>query len=339
MHSHNVTAERIPILRKGGVTAVFNCQSYEEYSGGSVEEYESSIYRYDGFAKRALKDLDALFSEFEKGCVDMVLALKADDIKEAKKRGKIAMILAFEGAKSLEGTLYLLRTYYRLGFRLIQFNHNYRNQLSDGCVERNAAGLTNFGVDVVREMNKLGMLIDLMHLAEPGFLDVLELTNDPVIVSHVGSRTIRNVKQNLTDNMIKAVAENGGVIGTVFSPLLVKKDLPMTINDILDHIDYFVKVAGIDHIAIGTDFPGSCARIKLRGHRREQHLAMLRHFNKIRPEDYQRVTITPPPEGTENMWADLPNVTRGLVARGYSDEEIKKILGGNILRVFAKVVD
>jgi membrane dipeptidase len=338
MHSHGIRMKHIPLMKKGGLTAVSNDLYYEDYREGSIEEHKLSIYEYNGIAKRAFRDLSAIHSLLEESQGEIFLALKADDIRKAKRKGKIAMWLSLEGGKPLEGKLYLLRSYYRLGVRLLQFTINWRNQLADGCVERKPGGLTEFGVEVVREMNKLGMLIGVAHMADPGFFDLLELTKDPVVASHVGSRTLRGINQNLTDERIKALAENGGVIGQHFNSRIVKNSSGATINDILDHIDYFADVAGIDHVGLGPDFmpswrfPESIAQ-------REQRSAIIRYFHKIRPQFYWLdSTGYSVAQGTENMWADLPNVTKGLVARGYSDQDIKKILGGNILRVFERVI-
>jgi membrane dipeptidase len=322
----------IPLLQKGGVNAVFNNFAYDEFTWGSVDEFKSSIYKYDGIAMLALKDLEEQYSDIDNTKGKMIVALKAEDILKAKKNGKYALVLALEGAKPLEGKLYMLKIFYRLGLRHVQFNHNWRNQLSDGCVERNAAGLTDFGIDVVKEMNDLGMIIDVSHIAEPGFFDIIETTKDPIIASHVGSRALRNIKQNLTDEMIKAIAENGGVIGMHVGSNILKRELGATIEDIIDHIDFFVNIAGINHIGLGPDFITGGTMTK------EQRFAMIKYFNKIRPEFYIRETPNPPTQGIENMWADIPNITKGLVARGYSDNEIKKILGENAIRLFKRVV-
>jgi membrane dipeptidase len=341
LHCHGRVARKkanwvknIPMLKKGGVTTVFNNLFYEEFTWGSVDEFVSSIYNFNGIAMMALKDIEDIYSDILHSQGQISLALKAEDIREAKKIDKIAMVLALEGAKPLEGKLFLLDIFKKLGVRLIQFNHNWRNQLSDGVVERNPAGLSNFGVEVVNRMNKLGMLIGVTHTAEPGFFDIIETSKDPIVASHVGSRKFRNVKQNLTDEMILALAENGGIIGTHFGSGIIKETLGATVDDILDHIDYFVDLAGIDHVGIGPDFiPGG-----MLSEDPKQKEQMLRYFKKIRPAFFTRETPNPPTLGFERMWEGLPNFTKGLVARGYSNQEIRKILGENALRVLEKVV-
>lgn len=333
LHGHYLTADKLHKPKKWEVNAIFHDLSGRE--DPSVEEHKAGIYHYEGRALLSLKDIDDAYSELEKSHGEMILALKADDIREAKRQGKIATVLGFEGAKPLEGRLYMLRIYHRLGFRKVQFNHNWRNQLSDGKEEFNPGGLTQFGVDVVREMNRLGMVVDLAHTAYKGYFDALEVSKDPIVAGHVGVRSIRNHKQNLTDEVMKAMAEKGCVIGIALVPRLMSNKLVSTVDDYLDHVEAAVKVAGVDHVGLGSDFT-PVRYAPLTGERLEKRLDTIKYWNKVREFGYDQLEEYPPPVGMAN-WSDLMNITRGLVARGYSDQEIKKILGGNILRVFENV--
>ena len=284
----------LPRMREGGVTAqIFAiCTCSRHLPSGPL--------------KQALRMLDAFYRELADNPDSLVLATSAADIERAKGEGKVAAILGLEGAEPLEGDLGVLRMLHRLGVRVVGLTWNRRNRAADGVNEaRTGGGLTNFGVELVRELNRLGMVIDMAHLAPAGVRDVLELSEAPVIASHANAYALCPHRRNLTDEQLEAIAAKGGVVGVTFVPRFVAQDKEeASLERLLDHIDHMAKVAGIDHVGLGSDFDGFDDK---------------------------------PMAGLEDV-TKLPNVTAGLLERGYSADEVKKVLGGNFLRVFREVM-
>ncbi|KPK62369.1 MAG: hypothetical protein AMS21_07685 [Gemmatimonas sp. SG8_38_2] len=328
----------IPRLQEGGV----DVQTVALY-------VENFLYPHPGRCYRQAKDLLAAMREAIAQHSDRVeLARTGADVKRIVAAGKIAMPLAIEGGHAIENSLENLREFSDLGVSSMTLTHNVSHDWADsGADEPRWGGLNDLGRDVVREMNRLGMVIDISHVSDDTFFDVLEVTQDPVIASHSGCRTLNPHRRNMSDEMLAALAENGGVIGIVFvlnyltpeysqamselravgrpvfSQVAAIEDLDLriavqhlnqgrewplenhpTIDDVLDHIDHAVRVAGVDHVGLGADM-------------------------------YPR---TPSPVGIRGVH-DYGNITRGLMMRGYSDEDVKKIMGGNFLRVWKQVTD
>jgi membrane dipeptidase len=228
-----------------------------------------------------------------------------DDIYRAVKDHKIGALLSLEGGEPLSGDLGVLRMLYKLGVRSVTLTWNQRNDIADGVGERRTkGGLTSFGVQVVEEMNRLGMLIDASHMSDEGFYDLISATKRPIVASHSNCRSLCDHPRNLTDDQIKAIATNGGVIGMVFSPDFIDKEKDkQSVDRLLDHVDHITDIVGVEHIGIGSDFDG---------------------FPGI-------------PKGLEDV-TKMPNITKGLVARGYSERDVRKILGENYLEVFKKTI-
>ena len=282
----------------------------------------------------ALEVIDYVFQEIEE-CSDVVqLCRSSSEINEALKEGKIAIILGLEGGRPLEGrpmqdSLSTLRTFYRLGVRSLQLTGNGRNRLADGIAEsRTNGGLTEFGVAVVKEMNRLGMIIDISHLAPPGVTDVLDITDGPIVASHSNARVICDHPRNLNDEVIKRIAERGGVVGLSFFSTLLNKDKELaTVEDLADHIDYIRSLVGIDFVGLGPDFSEFSIRISqwtgARG-----NMEGVQYGNK---ESYFHPEL--------RDWTHFSNITRILLKRGYSEEAIRKVLGRNFLRVYKKVLE
>jgi membrane dipeptidase len=303
-------------LREGGVNAIL------ESVGGTTMHLTFPLGRYlassaSNHLKRTLILIEMMLSELE-SCEVANLAKSTEDIRASKRDGKIAIMMGFEGIDPIEDDIGLLRIFHRLGVRSIQLAWLDRNRVADSVFERTNSGLTNFGLSVVEELNKTHMIIDVSHISEKGFTDVLGQTRDPVIASHSNARALLDHPRNLSDEQIKALANNGGVMGVNVAGF-VSKNNP-TIGDVLNHVDHVVKLVGMDHIGIGLD--------------------ITENFDK---EIYSRIWKGTPynfpfsyAEGIDNM-SRVSNLTKGLVARGYSDQDIMKFLGGNFLRVFEKI--
>ena len=263
------------------------------------------IYTPDRGLKRILELIDCLYNEIEKNKKDISLVINYNQIKDVIKAGKIAAIPSIEGGEALEGNLAILRILYRLGIRLITITWNHRNQIADGVGEtRSNGGLTNFGIKVIDEMNRLGMLIDVSHISKAGFWDVVKRSKFPIIASHSNCYTLCSHPRNLKDEQIKVLADKGGVIGVTFVPGFLTKDTKKaSVEDVLNHIDYMINIGGVDCVGLGSDFDGT---------------------------ESMPLNL----EGVDKM----PNITNGLLNRGYKEKEIKKILGGNFLRIYKEVI-
>ncbi len=283
----------LPRLREGGVTAQVFAIFIDE------------AHLPAGAAKQTLRLLDTLYRELEHNRDSLMLALNAADIERAKKEGKVAAVVSLEGAESVEADLSLLRMFHRLGVRLLTIAWSRRNQAADGVYEaRTGGGLTSFGVQLVEECNRLGIVVDVSHLSPPGVRDVLQVSSAPVVASHSNAYALCPHARNLTDEQLIAVAEKGGVIGAAFLPAFITTDEEeASLERLLDHIDHIVRTTDVDHVGLGSDFDGF---------------------------------PPPPPVGLEDVTC-VPGITAGLVERGYSADSIRKILGGNFLRVFRQV--
>jgi len=283
----------IPRMKEGGVDVQIFAIFIED------------IYKPDRSLKRTLQLIDCFYKEIEKNQIDISLVTNYNQIEEVNRAGKIAAILSIEGGEALEGDLGVLRVLYKLGVRLLTLTWNQRNQIADGIWEsRTGSGLTEFGIKVIDEMNDLGMLIDVSHLLENGFWDVVKRSKTPIVASHSDCYALCPHLRNLKDEQIKALVGKGGVIGITFVPNFLTQEKRKTIvKDVVTHIDYLVEKAGIDCVGLGSDFDGT--------------------------DDL--------PLGLEGV-DKIPNITKELLDRGYKEREIEKILGGNFLRVFKEVV-
>ena len=282
----------LPRLRDGGITAqFFAC-------------YVPVPYQRHGATTHALERLDQLLRLTEQLPDHLILARKASDIKRAKAEGKIAAIAGLEGAEALDASIGVLRQFYRLGVRNLGLAWNFRNSACDGVSEsRTNGGLTQFGVKVVEECNRLGMLIDLSHLSPAGVDDVLNTSLQPVIASHSNARALCDHPHNLTDAQLEAIAVRGGVVGVTFVDAFLNARNPSraTLDDVITHVEYMLARIGPDSVALGSDFDGCTT-----------------------PSDIPDVTA-------------YPRITAKLLDRGHSPEVVRKVLGGNMLRVFTSV--
>jgi membrane dipeptidase len=325
----------IPRMREGGLDAVF----FSIWVPGTV--------RGSLAVKRALVQIEAVRSAVRAHPNDLVLATTAAEIRRAAADGKIAALMGVEGGHMIRNDLGVLRTYASLGVRYLTLTHNYNTEWADAATAKpRHDGLTAFGKDVVRELNRLGVMVDISHVSDKTFADVLDVTAAPVIASHSSCRVFSNSARNMTDDMIRALAKNGGVMMINYNAAFLSEEFraaPRTrpyvellrpaeqacgqdqacrtmaterINQtamrngllprvnwdrIVDHIDHAVKIAGVDHVGLGSDFDGATM-----------------------------------PLGMEDA-SKLPQITDALLKRGYSEANVEKILGGNLLRVMDAV--
>jgi membrane dipeptidase len=308
------------------------------------------------YAHRTLVLIDAVRQQVAKHPDQMTLVTTPEGIELAHREHKLAALMGIEGGHSIEDSLALLRDYYALGVRYMTLTWSNSNDwadssgdIDDKTIPHTSEGLTEFGKDIVYEMNRLGMMVDISHVSDKTFYRTLVISRAPVIASHSSARALCNAPRNMTDDMLRAVANNGGVVQVNFYSAFLSqaykdaqtaqkpevdkavqalknkykaegKEAPGAeiekversfadriprppLSLLIDHIDHIAKVAGIDHVGLGSDFDGVGGQL---------------------------------PEGMDSA-ADLPKITAALMARGYSAEDCRKILGGNLLRVFREV--
>lgn len=329
-----------PRMEEGGLDAVFFAVflgQRERTPAGNAEAF-----------KRAERIFDSVFAVVERTSGFAEIALTPDDARQIAENGKRAVFLGIENGYPLGTDISLVKHFYDRGARYITLCHTKNNDICDSSTDSTEHnGLSDFGKDVVREMNSTGMMVDVSHISDKSFYDVIEISKAPVIASHSSSRSICNHPRNLTDSMLKALAKNGGVAQVCILSDYVKKMPPnpqrdsaqnalrekyngfenltdeemeqareewhavnkkypknmASVEDVVDHIDHMVNVAGIDHVGIGTDFDGG--------------------------------------GGVNGCFdvSELPNITIELVKRGYNEEEIAKIWGGNFMRVMRQACE
>ncbi|MBI3058681.1 MAG: membrane dipeptidase [Deltaproteobacteria bacterium] len=286
----------LPRLKKGGVDVTFFAIC------GDAVSHSKGTYRY---LSAALENIDALRQEAEAANGKIKIILNADDIPSAPSLDTHYFLLSFEGGK-------------HLGLRAMQITWNLRNDLADGIKEEETrGGLTRFGVSVVKEMNRLGMLIDLAHISRAGYFHVLDVADGPVCCSHSNCRKLNLHPRTIDDEQIKALAQTGGVIGiNAISTQVAEKNA--TLDKLVDHISYMADLVGTEHVGLGLDF------VKNDGALHPDDELFNSGENKLLPE-------------LENE-EDLLNLTDRLLKRGFQEIEITKILGGNFLRVLKHVL-
>jgi membrane dipeptidase len=307
------------------------------------------------FAQHTMDLIDSVYQQAARHPDRMTMAFSVAGIERAHKDKKLAALLGIEGGHSIENDIHLLRDFYRLGVRYMTLSWSNTNEWADSSGDISDTtvphhnGLTDFGKQVVLEMNRLGMMVDISHVADKTFWDVISISKAPVIASHSSARALTDAPRNMTDDMLRAVAKNGGVVQVNFFNGFIdqafwnaakaqakERDAAVaayleqqkaagkqvtyldedhierewqakiprpTLTSLIDHIDHIAKVAGIDHVGLGSDFDGVSGAT---------------------------------PEGIDSA-ADLPKITQALLDRGYSATDIHKILGGNLLRVFREV--
>ena len=253
----------------------------------------------DGGADRVRLQLDTMDRQLSRLGGQVALCRQAGDVERARAEGSFAVVLAIEGGHAIEDSLDVLREFATHGVRTMTLTWNNSNGWADGCGDDGPhGGLTSLGRDVVSEMEALGMVVDISHVARTTFDDVLACSKRPLIASHSCSRVLRSHPRNLEDDQLRAIASTGGVACVNFYPSFLVADGEASLDDLLDHFDHFLDVAGPEHVGLGTDYDG----------------------------------IPTTPQGLEDV-TGLPLVTEGLLARGHSEETVEAVLGANLLRV------
>lgn len=264
-------------------------------------------------ARSAMQIIDRLYGEVQALEDSVKLCISYADILNAHTHGKLAAMLSIEGGEALEGDLSVLRLFYRLGVRSICLTWNFHNEIANGAADSSDdIGLTCFGQQVVKEMNTLGMIIDVSHISEKGFWDVLEETSKPVMASHSNAHKLCSHQRNLTDDQILAIKRNGGIIGINFYRAFLTDSGEAAVDDIVNHIEYIAGLAGVEHIGLGSDFDGD-----------------------VGTPDYSKSRFLP--DGLSGI-QDTYKIFEKLQKLNYSQNQIDSVAGMNILRLIKKTV-
>ena len=258
----------------------------------------------------------------------LVKAIRAEDFRRAKRDGLAAGYLSTQDTTGIEPELGILDTVHRFGGRIIGLTYNNQNYVGSGCTDRADGGVSDFGARFIQRMNQLGLIVDTAHSGRQTTLDAAAISTQPVIASHTSAAGLVPHDRAKTDEELRALAASGGIIGIVAVPFFLAPGEDVTIQAWLDHIDYVANLVGWRHVALGTDWPLHRPKATLR------RLAELEEKIGFRPE--HRISWPTNLIGFDD-YRDLPNVTRGLVKRGYTDEQVRGILGENFLRVFEQV--
>ena len=253
-------------------------------------------------------------------------AYSAKDILEAKKTGRAAILATIENGQMVDNDIDRVDVLYGLGVRSMGLSYNSRTTIADGCTERTDAGVSTFGFRVIERMNRLGMLIDLSHSSDLSSKETIEASKAPCCFTHTFSRAVFNNPRGKTDDLLKLLAQKGGVIGIAAVPNLISNKPVQTIFDVMDHLDYMVKLVGIDHVAIGTDCMYG------------DHVEMHKHMRGVMNMSKVLDDLPAPYVDYMENPGQWPNFARALVSRGYSDGDIKKILGENVLRLLRQAI-
>ena len=301
----------LPRMKEGGLDAEF------------FAIYVASKYaREGGAARRALDMIDGVYEQARRHPKQLEMAFTAADIRRIHRAGRVAALMGIEGGHAIEDSLSALRMFHRLGVRYMTLTHTNTNNWADSAgginnpPEKRYGGLSEFGREVVLEMNRLGMMVDISHVGDETFWDCIETSQAPLIASHSSCRTLTNVPRNLTDEMLQAVGKKGGVVMINFYNGFINTDYAKpggpaptraaetaTMDMLMAHFEHAIKLAGIDHVGIGSDFDGVDGLL---------------------------------PAGMEDV-SKLPAITWELLKRGYSERDVRKILGENLLRTMAEV--
>jgi membrane dipeptidase len=254
----------------------------------------------EGAAKVQLEQIDIARQIITKYPDAFQLALTASDVEQAFGGGRVASMLGMEGGHAIENSLGSLRAFYGMGVRYMTLTHNGTLDWADACCdEARHGGLTPFGQEVVREMNRMGMLVDISHTSPETMNDVLDIAEAPVIWSHASARALRDHPRNVPDDVLRRLPDNGGVVMVTFVPSFLTDREEATIGDVADHIEHIREVAGVDHVGIGSDFDG----------------------------------IDSTPVGLEDV-STFPALFAELSRRGWTEDELRKLAGENVLRAW-----
>lgn len=306
-------------VAKSGLTACF-----EGFGGNIIAHSSNSLWQFEDI----IWDIGMRVGDMDHHKDIVMRGYCVDDILEAKRKGKTAVIPMIENGGVIYNDIERLEVLYGLGIRCMGLSFNYRSYIADGPLEDIDSGLSKFGYKVIQRMNRLGIIIDFSHSSDLTLKQGIEASEVPCILSHTIAKSLFNSAKGKSDEILELVAKHDGLIGIEAVPNITSNKEIQTVFDVIDHVDHVVKLVGVDHVAIGTDtlfgdHVGSHKASRAQGV--EGGGKMVKEFHASHIDCIEN----------PGQW---PNITRALVARGYSDEDIKKIIGGNVLRFLERTI-
>ena len=301
---------------------------YNSLHSGNVTAINATIAVWEHYTE-AIDNISQWLKRFRERSDTVSPVNSVQDILDAKKNGKTGVIFGWQNATPIENDLDRLDLFYKLGVRIIQVTYNERNLLGNGCWERNDEGLSNFGIDAVKEMNRLGILIDLSHVGDQTTLDTIELSEHPVACTHANARSFVDNRRNKTDDALKLLADKGGVIGATAWPPFLRNGWESTLTDFGDAIEDMVERVGINHVGVGTDYTQDQSKEWF-------DVLMSQQGTKFLPRRLEYPEVPTHPEGLETP-DKMSNIAAELTNRGFTESDVSKILGGNWLRLLGQV--
>jgi len=305
-----------------------NDEDWPKWHSGGVTCAFATVTATRGGASmpNVITSMAGWLAKIRKNSGKLQLVTSVADLERAKRDGKLGVVFHFQNGTPIEYDLNLLELYHRVGVRAIQLTYNVKNQIGDGCLERTNSGLSDLGIAAVKEMNRLGILVDLSHTGEQTTLDAMEASAKPCVFTHANARAICDHPRNITDRQLKKLADVGGVTGLNGFPAFVKAGAQApTLDDLLDHCDYIAKKIGIDHIGLGIDY---------------FHAPEADYQKRLVSGEWKSGDYPPPPWNYPRGIDDaslLPAIAPAMAKRGYTDSDIEKVVGGNYLRVMRAV--
>ncbi|MBI3976927.1 MAG: membrane dipeptidase [Chloroflexi bacterium] len=302
-------------------------EQFQRMKTGGLTAANCTLAIWDNF-RETISEIAAWYKHFRENA-DLILPVHTvEDIHRARAEGRVGIIFGFQNSTPFEDDLRTVEVLYRLGVRICQLTYNTKNFVGDGCWERNDGGLSYFGIDVIREMNRVGMLVDLSHVGYRTTMDAIEVSESPCAFTHAGCRAVTDVPRNKTDEQLRALTAKGGVVGIVGVPIFLTHNPTATLDDYLRHVDYAVNLVGVDHVAVGTDH----------GEGHGKAFFDLIQYGKGTIPYYQWTGTQAQayPEEISSI-SKQANLTAALLKRGYGDDDVKKIMGGNWVRLFGEV--
>jgi len=355
VHQRSDQVHREATVVDGLDVSLFDAAHFRKMQRGGITAANATIVMPTANFRQAVDQiLD--FEQLIESCADQVMPVQTmSDIETAKATGKVGLIYGFQNATAIEGDLRLLKAFHRLGVRIIQLTYMTANNIGVGCLEPRDAGLTLFGRAVVREMNRLGILVDLSHVGERSSLDAVEVSDKPVAITHACARGLVDHPRNKSDEVIRAVAARGGVMGITSLPDFVcqfdRGETP-TLAHYLGQIDYVVNLVGVDHVGIGMDYVEGQSSDFVYGQNwggavtQAEAVDLLEIVDRLGAGQETSGAADGAPASPRAVWprpyaisdsSEMVRVTEGLLAHGYGEAEVRKILGGNWMRVFRQV--
>ena len=300
---------------------------YRDLNKGNVSAINATTATWENYSQ-TLDNIAVWYSKFNNR-TDISLVRKVDDIFKASDNGQVGIIIGFQNASPIENNLDYLYTFDELNVKIIQFTYHERNLLGNGCYERVDEGITNFGIDAIKIMNEVGILIDLSHVGIVTTMETIDYSEKPIAITHANPKSYHNVPRNKTDEALKLMASKGGIVGvTAIAPFL-KKGNASTVEDYVDAISYTVDLVGIDHVGVGTDFTQDQPEEFWRYIGSQQGTKFPSTFTDVTTPSNYPINFETPDK--------FPVLIDTMGRKGFSSKEIAKILGLNWIRVFQEV--